>query len=39
VLRAVLCTIVPIGLFWVGLSRDNRSVQDLLLRTSVVHDG
>lgn len=39
VLRAVLCTVFPIGLFWVPLSRDNRSVQDLLLRTSVVHDG
>jgi uncharacterized RDD family membrane protein YckC len=39
VLRAVLCTLVPIGLFWVALSRDNRSVQDLLLRTSVVRDG
>jgi uncharacterized RDD family membrane protein YckC len=39
VVRAVLCTIFPLGLFWVPLSRDNRSVQDLLLRTSVVHDG
>jgi uncharacterized RDD family membrane protein YckC len=38
-LRAVLCTVFPIGLFWVLLSRDNRSVQDLLLRTTVVHDG
>lgn len=38
-LRAVLCTVFPLGLFWVPLSRDNRSVQDLLLRTSVVHDG
>jgi uncharacterized RDD family membrane protein YckC len=37
--RAVLCTVFPLGLFWVPLSRDNRSVQDLLLRTSVVHDG
>ena len=39
VLRAVLCTIFPIGLFWVLVSGGNRSVQDLLLRTSVVHDG
>jgi uncharacterized RDD family membrane protein YckC len=38
-LRAVLCTVFPIGLFWVLLSGDNRSVQDLVLRTSVVHDG
>ena len=36
--RAVLCTIFPIGLVWVLLSRENRSVQDLLLRTSVVYD-
>jgi hypothetical protein len=39
VLRAVICTIFPIGLFWVLVSGGNRSVQDLLLRTSVVHDG
>ena len=37
--RAVFCTIFPIGLFWVLVSGGNRSVQDLLLRTSVVHDG
>jgi uncharacterized RDD family membrane protein YckC len=37
--RAVLCAVFPIGLFWVALSRENRSLQDLLLRTSVVHDG
>lgn len=36
--RAVLCTILPIGLFWVLVSRENRSVQDVLLRTSVVYD-
>jgi uncharacterized RDD family membrane protein YckC len=36
--RAVLCTLVPIGLLWVLVSRENRSVQDLLLRTSVVYD-
>lgn len=38
-LRAVLCAVFPIGLFWVALSRDNRSVQDLLVRTAVVYDG
>ena len=27
-----------IGLLWVALSRENRSVQDLVLRTSVVYD-
>ncbi len=36
-LRAVFCTAFPIGLFWCAVSRENRSVQDLVLRTSVVH--
>ena len=36
--RAALCTIFPIGLVWVLVSRENRSVQDLLLRTSVLYD-
>jgi uncharacterized RDD family membrane protein YckC len=36
--RAVLCVIVPIGLLWVAVSRRNRSLQDILLRTSVVYD-
>lgn len=38
VVRAALCTVFPIGLFWVLVSRENRSVQDILLRTSVVYD-
>ena len=38
-IRAALCTVFPIGLFWVLVSRTNRSVQDLLVRTSVVYDG
>jgi uncharacterized RDD family membrane protein YckC len=37
-LRAVLCTIFPVGLLWVLVSRENRSVQDVLLRTSVAYD-
>ena len=37
-LRAVLCTVFPIGLLWVLVSAENRSVQDLLLGTSVVYD-
>jgi uncharacterized RDD family membrane protein YckC len=37
-MRAALCTILPIGLVWVLVSRENRSVQDLLLRTSVLYD-
>jgi uncharacterized RDD family membrane protein YckC len=38
VLRAVFCVVFPVGLFWVALSRENRSLQDLVLRTSVIHD-
>jgi uncharacterized RDD family membrane protein YckC len=36
--RAVLCTIFPVGLLWVAVNRENRSAQDVLLRTSVVYD-
>ena len=36
--RSVLCVLFPILLFWVVLSRENRSVQDVLLGTSVVYD-
>jgi uncharacterized RDD family membrane protein YckC len=38
VLRAVAYVIFPIGVFWVAVSSANRSVQDILLRTSVVYD-
>ncbi len=38
VLRAAFCVVVPIGIFWVAVSRHNRSVQDVVLRTSVVYD-
>jgi uncharacterized RDD family membrane protein YckC len=37
-LRAVFCAAVPIGLLWVAVSRENRSLQDVVLRTSVVYD-
>jgi uncharacterized RDD family membrane protein YckC len=37
-LRAVLCVGFPVGLLWVVVSRSSRSVQDLLLRTSVTYD-
>lgn len=37
-LRAVFCVFFPVGLFWVAVSRENRSLQDLVLRTSVIHD-
>jgi len=36
--RAALCIAVPIGLLWCAVSRHRRSVQDLLLRTSVIYD-
>lgn len=36
--RASLCTLAPYLLFWCAISRENRSVQDLILRTSVIHD-
>jgi uncharacterized RDD family membrane protein YckC len=37
-LRAVLCAGVPIGLFWCAVSQRNASVQDLLVRSTVVYD-
>ncbi len=37
-LRAALYAIFPIGLFWVLVSGQNRSLQDLLVRTSVIYD-
>jgi uncharacterized RDD family membrane protein YckC len=38
VVRAVLCVMFPIGLLWVLVSGQNRSLQDLVLRTSVIYD-
>jgi uncharacterized RDD family membrane protein YckC len=38
VVRAAFCTLFPIGLLRVLVSRENRSVQDVVLRTSVVYD-
>lgn len=38
VLRALFCVLFPVGLFWVAFSPENRSVQDVVLRTSVIHD-
>lgn len=37
-LRALLCVVFPIGLLWVLVSPQNRSVQDAVLRTSVIYD-
>jgi uncharacterized RDD family membrane protein YckC len=36
--RAVFCVFFPIGLFWVALSPNRRSIQDVVLRTVVVYD-
>jgi uncharacterized RDD family membrane protein YckC len=36
--RAVFYVILPIGLLWVLVSGQNRSLQDLVLRTSVIYD-
>jgi uncharacterized RDD family membrane protein YckC len=36
--RAVFCVAFPLGLFWVLISPANRSVQDVVLRTSVIYD-
>lgn len=36
--RALLTVGFPIGILWVAVSRENRSIQDVLLRTSVIYD-
>ena len=37
-LRAAFCVVFPLGLFWVLVSPANRSVQDVVIRSSVVYD-
>ncbi|MGZ8594734.1 MAG: RDD family protein [Actinomycetota bacterium] len=37
-LRAVTCTLFPLLMYWAAISSQNRSVQDLVLRTSVIYD-
>jgi uncharacterized RDD family membrane protein YckC len=37
-LRAALCSLFPIGLLWCAGGREHRSLQDLVLRTSVIYD-
>jgi uncharacterized RDD family membrane protein YckC len=37
-LRAAACVVLPVGLFWAAVSAHNRSVQDILLGTCVIHD-
>jgi uncharacterized RDD family membrane protein YckC len=36
--RAVFCAFFPIGLLWAAVNRESRSVQDVVLRTSVLYD-
>ena len=36
--RALFCAFFPIGLLWVAVNRENRSAQDIVLRTSVLYD-
>jgi uncharacterized RDD family membrane protein YckC len=38
VVRALLCVVFPIGLLWSAVNHSNRSVQDIVLRTSVIYD-
>lgn len=37
-LRALFCVLFPIGVLWVAVSPANRSVQDEVLRTSVIYE-
>ncbi len=37
-LRTAACIAFPLGLLWVPVSSSRRSVQDLVLRTRVIHD-
>ncbi len=36
--RALTCTLAPIGLLWSAGSRENRSLQDLLVGTQVIYE-
>ena len=38
VVRSAFCVVLPIGLYWAVLSPKDRSVQDAVLRTSVIYD-
>lgn len=37
-IRSLFCTTFPIGLLWAIVSGANRSVQDVVMRTSVIYD-
>ena len=36
--RAVLCVLVPLGLLWAAVSARRRSIQDLVVRSTVLYD-
>jgi uncharacterized RDD family membrane protein YckC len=36
--RSAFCVTFQVGIVWILISRRNRSVQDVVLRTSVIHD-
>ncbi len=36
--RSAFCVLFQVGILWALVSRRNRSVQDVVLRTSVIHD-
>jgi uncharacterized RDD family membrane protein YckC len=38
VLRALFCTVFPVGLLWVAVSGGRHSIQDMVLRTAVIYD-
>jgi len=38
VCRAVLCVVIPLGLLWAAVSARRRSLQDLLVRSTVLYD-
>jgi uncharacterized RDD family membrane protein YckC len=38
IVRAVACVLFPIGLLWVALDRQRRSIQDIALGSRVVYD-
>jgi uncharacterized RDD family membrane protein YckC len=37
-LRSAFCVTFQVGIVWILVSRKNRSIQDVVLRTSVIHD-
>jgi uncharacterized RDD family membrane protein YckC len=37
-IRAVFCTVFAAGILWVAISAGRRSIQDIVLRTSVIYD-